>query len=64
MENQNVTAVMALDLLTAFDTVNHKILLSVLEHNFGLECTVQNWFSSYLNHRSCKVNIGKEYSSS
>ena len=32
MENQNVTAVMALDLLAAFNTVNHKILLSVLEH--------------------------------
>ena len=35
MENQNVTAVMALDLLVAFNTVNHKILSSVLEHNFG-----------------------------
>ena len=63
MENQNVTAVMALDLLVAFDTVDHKILSSVLEHNFGLEDTVLNWFNSCLNHRSCKVNIGKEYSS-
>ena len=40
MENQNVTAVMALDLSAAFDTINHKILSSVLEHNFGLEGTV------------------------
>ena len=64
MENQNVIAVMALDLSAAFDTVNYKILLSVLEHNSGLEHTVLNWFSSYLNHRTCKVNIRKEYSSS
>ena len=64
MENQNVTAVMALDLSVAFDTVNHKILSSIPEHNFGLEDTVLNWFNSYLNHRSCKVNMGKEYSSS
>ena len=64
MESQNVTAVMALDLSAAFNTVNHKILSSVLEHNFELEATVLNWFNSYLNHRSCKVNIGKEYSSS
>ena len=63
MENQNVTAVMALDLLAAFDTVDHEILSSVLEHNFGLEGTVLNWFTSYLDHRSCKVNIGEDYSS-
>ena len=64
MENQIITAVMALDLLVAFNTVNHEILSSVLGHNFGLGCTVLNWFNSYLNHRSCKVNIRKEKSSS
>ena len=65
MENQNVTAVMALDLsAVALNTVNQKILSSVLEHKHGLEDTVLNWFNSYFNHRSCKVNIGKEYSSS
>ena len=36
MDNENVTAVMALDLSVAFDTVNHKILSSVLQHNFEL----------------------------
>ena len=63
MENQNVTAVMALDLLVAFNTVDHEIVSRVLEHSFGLEDIVLNWFNSYLNHRSCKVNIRKEYSS-
>ena len=63
MENQQVTADMALDLLAAFDTVNNEILLRVLKHNFGLENTVLNWFDSYLCPRSCKVSIGKEYSS-
>ena len=60
MENQNVTAVIALDLLAAFDTVDHEILSSILEQNFGLEVAVLNWFISYLNLRRCKVNIGKE----
>ena len=64
MEKQNVTAVMALDLSAAFDTVYHDILASVLEHNFGLDDIMLNWFNSYLNHKSCKVNIGKDYSSS
>ena len=63
MENQNIMAIMALDLSTAFDTVNHRILLNVLEKNFGLKGTVLNWFNSYLDQRSCKVNIGEEYSS-
>ena len=62
MENQQVTAIMALDLSLAFNMVNHEILLSVLKHNFGLEDTVLNWFESYLCPRSCKVSIGKEYS--
>ena len=63
MKNQNITAIMALDLSAAFDTVDHEILLNVLEKNFGLKGTVLNWFNSYLDQRSCKVNIGEEYSS-
>ena len=63
MENQQVTAVMAIDFLTAFHMVHHEILLSVLEHNFGLEYAVLNWFNSYLCPRKCQVNTGREYSS-
>ena len=63
MKNQQVTAVMALDLLASFDTVDNEILLSVLKHNFRLEDTVLNWFNLYLHPRCCKVNIGREDSS-
>ena len=38
MENQKVTALVAVDLLAAFDTVDHDILLSVLE----MECSLSN----------------------
>ena len=61
MENQQVTAVMVLGLLAAFDMVNHEILLCVLKHNFGLEDTVLNLFDLYLCPRSCKVNIRRKY---
>ena len=63
MGNQQVTAAMALDLLAAFDTVDHEILLNVHKHYCGLEDTVLKWFNLYLHPRSCTVNTGKEYSS-
>ena len=47
---QQVTAVMALDLLAAFDMVDHEILLNVLKHNFGLGDTVFNWFDSLYSY--------------
>ena len=48
MENQKVTALLAIDLLAAFDTVDHDILLPVLEMEFGLSNDTLRWFDSYL----------------
>ena len=39
MENGEVTALMALDLSAAFDTVDHEILLKVLQKRFGIDGT-------------------------
>ena len=36
MENQSVTALVCIDLLAAFDTVHHGILLDVLQQKMGL----------------------------
>ena len=62
MENQEVTAIMAIDLSAAFDTVDHEILLKVLEINFGIGGNALKWFGTYLTPRYCKVNVGKSYS--
>ena len=48
MENQWVTAIVAIDLSANFDTADHHILID----GVALE-----WFSNYLSSRSCKVIV-------
>ena len=43
---------MLLDLSTAFDTVDHIILLSVLSNRFRVDGTAVDWFRSYLDDRT------------
>ena len=57
MENQMVTALVAIDLSATFDTVDHEILLEVLNKKFGLQNTALHWFDNYLRPRSCKVAV-------
>ena len=62
MENGEVTAAMALDLPVAFDTVDHEILLRVLQKRSVIEGTCLEWFNTYLRPRFYKVNVGNVYS--
>ena len=43
MENNTNTAMVALDLKAAFDTISHKILLDVQEKYFGIQGTLLKW---------------------
>ena len=62
MEEQKITAVVVIDLSAAFDTVDHDVLLDVLNNRFGLDGNTQNWIDSYLRPRKFKGNIGQSYS--
>ena len=48
MERQEITALVALDLSTAFDTVDHSVLLNVLHNQFGIIGNALNWYDTYL----------------
>ena len=47
----------------AFDTVDHNILLNVLEDRFGIKDSSLKWVDSYLRPRSLRVCVGDAYSS-
>ena len=47
MEEQQTSAVIAIDLFAAFDTVDHTTLLDVLNITFGIEGKALKWFNSY-----------------
>ena len=62
MERKEVTALTALDLSAAFDTVDHEILIEVLEHQFGITNTALSWFKTYLYPRKFIVDIDSYHS--
>ena len=54
--NHNISILV--DLKSAFDTVNHGILLKKLEL-YGIRGHSLQWFKSYLTDRKFRVRIGK-----
>ena len=57
-DERSATVVMLLDLSAAFDTVDHDLLLKILENEIGLKGKVLTWFESFLKGRSQRIRIG------
>ena len=57
VDNNRSVILLLLDLSTAFDTVDHSILLSRLQNRFGIRNTALNWFHSYLHSREQFVSV-------
>ena len=61
MEKQEITMVIILDLSAAFDTVDHDVLLAILEKQFGFSKRALEWFNNYLQPRFFKVCVDGKY---
>ena len=46
-----------LDLSSAFDTIDHEILIKHLKITFGIDGTALKWIESYITDRTQKVII-------
>ena len=62
MENQRIRAIVAIDLSATFDTVDHQILINVLNKRFNIEGVALEWSLKYLSSGSCKVMLESVYS--
>src|SRR5664279_358416 len=53
-----ICALVLLDMSAAFDTVDHTLLLRILQKRFGVQEEALSWFTLYLHNRTQSVHIG------
>jgi len=63
VDEGHVGALVLLDLYSAFDTVDHQILLQILKSRFAISDDALSWFHSYLSNRSHVIHFGGGISS-
>ena len=61
-EQKKVTILVCIDLSTAFNMVDHSVLIKVLIKYYGVSGSALQWFESYLVDRHMKVSIDDIYS--
>lgn len=58
INNGKLTLLMLLDLSSAFDTIDHELLLVRLKRDYSISATSLTWFDSYLSDRNQYVIVG------
>ena len=58
----NISILALLDFSSAFDTIDHPILVHRMHADFGFTDTVLQWFSSYLTNRTHYISLSSHCS--
>ena len=66
MDRHEVTLLILLDLSAAFDTIDHRVLLDILDNDFGIIDNVKEWIKSFFfckrqQHLLVEEEIAKPY---
>ena len=62
VDRGEIGALVLLDLSAAFDTMDHRIMLDVLQQRFYVQDAALDWFASYFADRTQVVVIGDDSS--
>ena len=62
LDKDNISILALVDFSSAFDTIDHPILVHRLHTDFGFTDTVLQWFSSYLTDRTHYVSLSNHCS--
>ena len=60
----HLCALVLLDLSAAFDTIDHKIFIDIMEKRFAVQDTALGWLNSYLDQRTQFYCVGADISTS
>ena len=58
-DSKDFTVLVLLDLSSAFDTIDHTIMINRLRDLVGMSGSVLKWFSSYLSGRRFSVHVNQ-----
>ena len=58
LDQKRVVVLVMLDLSSAFDVIDHGIMLTRLQHSFGVTAEALDWMRSYISGRTQCVSVG------
>ena len=58
LDQKSVIVLVMLDLSSAFDVIDHGIMLTRLQHSFGVTVETLDWMRSYISGRTQCVSVG------